>query len=334
MEATRTQIPIVQAMSNQSSRVTEFLLHGFSDIQDLETFHFIIFLVIYLMALVENLLIITLIIYSQHLHKPMYFFLANLAFQDLGSISVSVPKSMANSLMNTKTISYNGCICQVFFLLFFTASHFFLLGIMAYDRYVAICNPLRYETVMNKKACIQMAISVWITGLLYSAAYTGNTFAIEFCSNDINQFFCEIPALFKIACSDSYLITFWVICVGASLAFLYLALIVLSYIQIFRAVLRIPSVQGKQKVFSTCLPHFIVITLYFIGGSFAYLKPTSGSPSTIDLVASMFYCMLPPVMNPLIYSIRNRELKIAFLKCIVNLFAHFLPSYRQQGHGL
>ncbi|XP_061444791.1 olfactory receptor 14A16-like isoform X2 [Rhineura floridana] len=325
--------PNVQAMSNQSSSVTEFLLRGFSDTEELQSLHFIAFLIIYLLALIENLLIITVIIYSHQLHKPMYFFLANLALQDLGSISVSVPKSMANSLMNTKTISYNGCICQVFFFVFFTVSHFFLLGIMAYDRYVAICNPLHYETMMNKKACIQMAISVWITGLLCSAVYTGSTFTIEFCSNDINQFFCEIPELFKIACSDTYLIALCVLYVGASVAFINLILIVYSYVQIFRSVLRIPSTQGKQKAFSTCLPHLIVISLYFVSGTFAYLKPTSMSLSSMDLVVSMFYCMLPPIMNPFIYSIRNRELKMAFWNLTVNLFPHFLANFHWSDDG-
>ncbi|XP_077774414.1 olfactory receptor 14A16-like [Podarcis muralis] len=315
-------------MFNQSSGMVEFLLHGFSDTQEWETFHFITFLVIYLMAVTENLLIITVITCSPQLHKPMYFFLANLALQDLGSISVSVPKSLANSLMNTNTISYNGCICQVSYLLFFSISHFFLLGIMAYDRYIAICNPLHYETVMNKKACVQLVISSWICGLLYSTVYTGSTFTIEFCSNDINMFFCEIPQLFKLACSDSYLIAFWVICVGASLAFTYFALIVYSYVQIFRAVLRIPSAQGKEKAFSTCLPHLIVISVYFASGSFAYLKPASGSLSAMDLVASMFYCMFPPVINPIIYSIRNRQLKSALWKLTAKFFTPiYLPQF-------
>uniref|UniRef100_A0A670JLF6 G-protein coupled receptors family 1 profile domain-containing protein n=1 Tax=Podarcis muralis TaxID=64176 RepID=A0A670JLF6_PODMU len=313
-------------MHNQSSRVTEFVLHAFSDDQKLQTFHFTTFLAIYLMAAIENLFIITVTISSHHLHKPMYFFLSNLALQDLGSISVTVPKSMANSLMKTNTISYNGCICQVFFLVFFTASHIFLLGIMAYDRYVAICNPLQYETVMNGTACIQMAISVWSIGLLYSTIYTGSTFTIEFCTNDINQFFCEIPQLFKIACSDSYIIAFLAVWIGTFVAFIYLTLIVFSYVQIFRVVLKIPSAEGKKKAFSTCLPHLVVISLYFISGSFAYLKPTSRSLSTMDLVASLFYCVLPPLMNPLIYCFRNKELKMAFRKLTANLSTQFLPS--------
>nr|XP_028560217.1 olfactory receptor 14A16-like [Podarcis muralis] len=310
-------------MLNQS-RVNGFLLLGFSEIQELQIFHNIIFVIMYLVAFIENLLIITVIIYSHQLHTPMYFFLANLSFQDFGSISVTVPKSIANSLMKTQAISYSGCVCQVFFLVFFMISHYLLLGIMAYDRYVAICNPLHYETVMNKKACIQMATSVWIGGLFYSAMHTGTTFTVEFCSNVINQFFCEIPQLLKISCFDSYLKEVWVLTFGACLAFIYFALIAFSYVQIFRAVLRIHSSQGKQKVFSTCLPHFIVISLFLVSGTFVYLRPTSGSPSAFDLLVSMFYCMVPPVMNPIIYSIRNRELKMAFWKLLINIFPQFL----------
>ncbi|XP_025031739.1 olfactory receptor 14A2-like [Python bivittatus] len=198
---------------------------------------------------------------------------------------------------------------------------------MAYDRYVAICNPLRYETVLNKKACIRMATSAWVGALFYSAFFAGNVFTVEFCSRIINQFFCEIPQLLKISCSDSYLPVVWAVIVGSCLAFLYFALIVFSYVQIFRAVLQIPSTQRKQKVFSTCLPHLLVICLFVVSGNFAYLRPTSSSPSTSDLLISMFYCVVPPVMNPLIYSMRNKELKMAFWKLILNICTHTLQKY-------
>ncbi|KAM6451726.1 olfactory receptor 14A16-like [Liasis olivaceus] len=313
-------------MENKS-RVNEFLLRGFPDIEELRIVHIVVFLIIYLIALTENLIIITVIVCSHQLHSPMYLFLVNLSLQDLGSVSVTVPKSMMNSLMNTETISYSGCLCQVFFLVFFILSHFFLLGVMAYDRYVAICNPLRYETVLNKKACIQMATSAWMGGLFYSMLYTGNVFTVEFCSRIIHQFFCEIPQLLKISCSDSYLPVVWALIFGSCLAFLCFALIIFSYVQIFRAVLRIPSTQGKQKVFSTCLPHLIVICLFVVSGHFAYLRPTSSSPSTSDLLISLFYCVLPPVMNLLIYSMRNKELKMAFWKLILSIFPHSLQKY-------
>ncbi|XP_062992730.1 olfactory receptor 14A16-like [Elgaria multicarinata webbii] len=310
-------------MTNQS-RVSEFLLRGFSYTPELQVFPTSIFLIIYLVALIENLLIITVIIYSHQLHTPMYFFLANLSFQDLGSISTTAPKSIANSLMNTEAISYSGCACQVFFLVFFMMSHLFLLGGMAYDRYVAICKPLHYEIVMKRKTCIQMATSAWLSGLFYSTLHTGNTFTVQYCSNIVNQFFCEIPQLLKISCSDPFFPEVWTITFGTSLAFINFLLVAFSYIQIFRAVLRIPSTEGKQKAFSTCLPHLIVISLFLVSGTFAYLKPMSNSPSVLDLLLSILYCIVPPVMNPLIYSMRNKELKMAFWKMIVNILPHVL----------
>ncbi|XP_058017558.1 olfactory receptor 14A16-like [Ahaetulla prasina] len=310
-------------MENQS-RVGEFLLHGFPDTEELRIVHTITFLVIYLVALTENLIIITVILCSHQLHSPMYFFLANLSFQDLGSISVTIPKSLLNSLMNTETISYSGCLCQVFFFVFFVMSHFFLLGVMAYDRYVAICNPLHYETILSKTVCIQMATSVWMGGLTYSMLHTGNLFTVKFCSRIINQFFCEIPQLLKISCSDSYVAEEWALTLGSCLAFILFVLIVFSYVRIFKTVLQIPSTQGKEKAFSTCLPHLLVICLFLISGNFAYLKPTSSFPSTSDLLISMFYCVVPPILNPLIYSMRNKELKMAFWKLFFKFFFQYL----------
>ncbi|XP_032092023.1 olfactory receptor 14A16-like [Thamnophis elegans] len=302
-------------MENQS-RIDEFLLRGLPNTKELRIFHVITFLLIYLVALIENLIIITVILYSHQLHTPMYFFLANLSLQDLGSISVTVPKSMLNSLMNTETISYSGCFCQVFFFVFFVMSHLFLLVVMAYDRYVAICNPLYYEMVMNKKVCIQMITSAWMGGLFYSALYIGNLSTVKFCSRIINQFFCEIPQLLKISCFDSYVAEEQALIFGCSIGFILFAVIVCSYVKIFREVLQIPSTQGKQKAFSTCLPHLIVICLFIVSGTFAYVRPTYSFPSTSDLLISLFYSVVPPLINPLIYSIRNHELKMEFWKLI------------------
>ncbi|XP_063158391.1 olfactory receptor 14A16-like [Candoia aspera] len=316
-------------MENQS-RVGEFLLHGFPDTEELRIFHVISFLVIYLVALIENLMITTVILYSHQLHSPMYFFLANLSFQDLGSISATVPKSLLNSLMNTESISYSGCLCQVFFFDFFVISHLFLLVVMAYDRYVAICNPLHYETVMNKRACIQMATSAWMGGLFYSILYTGNLVTLEFCSRIIHQFFCEIPQLLKISCSNSYVGEEQALIFGSFVGFILFVLIVFSYVKIFRAVLQIPSTQGKQKAFSTCLPHLIVICLYMVSASLSYFSPTSTTSSALDPFISIFYCVVPPVMNPLIYSMRNKELKMAFWKLILHISPHPLCKKHSQ----
>ncbi|KAM7150565.1 olfactory receptor 14C36-like [Macrochelys suwanniensis] len=301
-------------MSNQTT-VTEFLLLGFSDVWELQILHFVVFLVIYLAGLMGNFLIITAVALDHRLHTPMYFFLVNLSILDLGSISVTIPKSMANSLMNTRVISDSGC---VFLFLVFTAADLALLTNMAYDRYIAICQPLHYERVMNRRACVQMAASAWITSIVYSALHTWNTFRLPFCqSNVINQFFCEIPQLLKLTCSDSYLSEVGLLAFSVFLGLSCFVFIIVSYVQIFKTVLRIPSEQGPHKAFSTCLPHLTVVSLFISTGFFAYLKPTSMSASGLDLMMGVLYSLVPPVMNPIIYSMRNKELKAALRKLIV-----------------
>ncbi|XP_067391401.1 olfactory receptor 14A16-like [Emydura macquarii macquarii] len=301
-------------MSNQTT-LTEFLLLGFSDVRELQILHFVVFLVLYLASLVGNLLIVTAIALDHHLHTPMYFFLMNLSILDLGSISVIIPKSMVNSLLNTRSISYSGCVAQVFFFLFFASANFALLTIMAYDRYVAICQPLHYEMVMNRGACVQMAASAWISGILNSALHTGNTFTISFCGgNMVDQFFCEVPQLLKLACSDSYLSEVGVIVFSVCLVFSCFVFIIVSYVQIFTTVLRIPCEQGRQKAFSTCLPHLTVVSLLLCTSFFAHLKPTSSSATDLNLLVAVLYSVLPPMMNPIIYSMRNKEIHGAVSK--------------------
>ncbi|XP_044840292.1 olfactory receptor 14A16-like [Mauremys mutica] len=303
-------------MSNQTT-VTEFLILGFSDIWELQILYFIVFLVLYLISLLGNLLIIIAIALNRHLHNPMYFFLINLSILDFGYISVTIPKSMVNSLMNTSLISYYGCVAQVFFYIFFASANFALLTIMAYDRYIAICQPLHYEMVMNRRACVQMAASAWISGILCSALHTGNTFAISFCGgNMVDQFFCEIPQLLHLACSDSYLGEVVVISLFMLLSLICFAFIIVSYVQIFKTVLRIPSQEGRHKAFSTCLPHLIVVSLFLFTGTFAFLKPTSNSASDLNPLVAVLYSIMPPMMNPIIYSMRNKEMKGALSKLI------------------
>ncbi|KAM6448993.1 olfactory receptor 14A16-like [Liasis olivaceus] len=296
------------------SDFTTFLLLGFSDQFEQNTLYFTLFLVIYLAALIANLLIISAVSFHHHLHTPMYFFLVNLSVVDLGSISVTIPKAMMNSFLSTREISYAGCITQVFSLFFFLISDLFLLTAMAYDRYIAICDPLHYETIMDVKACLQLAAIAWITGLLYSALHTCSTFAVTFCSNVLNQFFCEIPQLLKVSCDNSYLIEVGVILFSACIVFACFGFIIVSYVQIFKSVLRIPSSQRRNKAFSTCFPHLLVVSLFISTGSIAYLKPTSDSPSDVDLVITVLYSVIPPLMNPIIYTMRNRDIKIALWK--------------------
>ncbi|XP_061447830.1 olfactory receptor 14A16-like [Rhineura floridana] len=304
-----------QSIINQSFH-SEFLLLEFSEVRELQILHFFGFLVYYLTTVTGNLLIISAVASDYRLHTPMYFFLMNLAMQDLGQVSVIIPKSMANSLMNTRHISYSGCVAQVLFFVFCITSDLSLLTVMAYDRYVAICNQLQYEMLMNKQVCIQMIASVWITGFLYGVLNTGGTFAPPFCSNIVNQFFCEIPQLLKLVCSDLNLIEIGVVVLGAAYASSCFIFIIITYVHIFTSVLRIPSTEGKQKAFSTCLPHLTVVSIFLTTSVFTYLKPTSNSPSHLDLVFSMIYSMVPPLINPIIYSMRNKEIKFALSKLL------------------
>ncbi|XP_068779254.1 olfactory receptor 14A16-like [Struthio camelus] len=303
-------------MSNSSS-FNKFLLLAFTDTREMQLLHFSLFLSVYLAALLGNGLIIIAIVCDHHLHTPMYFFLLNLSLLDLGSISTTVPKSMANSLWDTRAISYAGCAAQVFFLFFLCSGECFLLTVMAYDRFVAICRPLHYGTLLGSRACVKMAAAAWGTGFLYALLHTANTFSIPLCEgNVVEQFFCEIPQILKLSCSDSYLREVEVLVVSLCLVFGCFVFIVLSYVQIFTVVLRIPSEQGRHKAFSMCLPHLAVVSLFVSTGMFAYLKPPSMSSPALDLVVAVVYAVVPPAVNPLIYSMRNKELKDALRKLL------------------
>uniref|UniRef100_A0A8V0X4H7 Olfactory receptor n=1 Tax=Gallus gallus TaxID=9031 RepID=A0A8V0X4H7_CHICK len=245
-----------------SSSISEFLLLALADTRQLQLLHFWLLLGIYLAALLGNGLISTAVACDHRLHTPMYFFLLNLALLDLGCISTTLPKAMANALWGTRAISYTGCAAQVFFFLFFLSAEYSLLSIMSYDRYVAICKPLHYGTLLGSRACATMAAAAWGSGLLYSLLHTANTFSLPLCQgNAVDQFFCEIPQILKLSCSDAYLREAGLIMAGVLVFFGCFVFIVVSYVQIFRAVLRMPSEQGRHKAFSTCLPHLAVISL-------------------------------------------------------------------------
>ncbi|XP_009465005.1 PREDICTED: olfactory receptor 14A16-like [Nipponia nippon] len=301
-------------MSNTSS-ITQFLLLPFADTQELQLLHFCLFLAIYLAALLGNGLIITAIACDHHLHTPMYFFLLNLSLTELGSISTTLPKAMANSLWDTRAISYLGCAAQVFFFFFFVTAEFCLLTVMAYDRYVAICKPLHYGTLLGSRACVHVAAAAWGSAFLNAVLHTANTFSLPLCQgNAVDQFFCEVPQILKLSCSDAYLREAGLLVISICLFCVCFVFIAVSYVQIFRAVLRIPSEQGRHKTFSTCLPHLVVVSLFVSTAMFAYLKPSSISSPALDVVMAVLYSVFPPAVNPLIYSMRNKELKDSLWK--------------------
>uniref|UniRef100_A0A8C5IUJ0 Olfactory receptor n=1 Tax=Junco hyemalis TaxID=40217 RepID=A0A8C5IUJ0_JUNHY len=307
-------------MSNSSS-ISHFLLLALADTQQLQLLHFCLLLGISLAALLGNGLIISAVACSHHLHTPMFFFLLSLALTDLGSICTTVPKAMHNSLWDTRNISYTGCAAQVFFFLFFLSAEYFLLTVMCYDRYVSICKPLHYGTLLGSRACAHMAAAAWASGFLNALMHTVNTFSLPLChGNALGQFFCEVPQILKLSCSKSYVRELGLLAVSVCLAFGCFVFIVFSYVQMFRAVMRIPSERGRHKAFSTCLPHLAVVSLFLSASVFAHLKPPSISSPSMDLSVSVLYSVVSPALNPLIYSLRNQELKAAVWRLMTGWF--------------
>ncbi|XP_071310573.1 olfactory receptor 14J1-like [Agelaius tricolor] len=310
-------------MSNSSS-IRHFLLLALADTRQLQLLHFCLLLGISLAALLGNGLIISAVACGHHLHTPMFFFLLNLALTDLGSICTTVPKAMHNSLWDTRNISYTACSAQLFFFAFFISAELSLLTIMCYDRYMSICKPLHYGTLLGSRACAHMAAAAWASAFLNALMHTANTFSLPLChGNAVGQFFCEIPQILKISCSHSKLRELGLIVVSLCLSCGCFVFIVFSYVQIFRAVLRIPSEQGRHKAFSTCLPHLAVLSLFLSTAAFANLKPPSMSSPSLDLALSVLYSVVPPALNPLIYSLRNQELKAAVRRLMTGCFQKY-----------
>ncbi|XP_031817647.1 olfactory receptor 14C36-like [Sarcophilus harrisii] len=301
-------------MSNLTNSVTEFVLMAFSDTRELQILYSLIFFLTYSAGLMGNLLIVIITTMDRRLHTPMYFFIRNLSIVDACFISVTVPSASINSLMNNRVISVTGCATQIFLVIFTAYVEFTLLTVMARDRYVAICQPLLYPVIMNPRACMQMTLTCLFTGLLYAGLHTGLTFQLSFCnSNVIHQFFCDIPSLLKISCSETFynigslLASALVVGVGC------FVFITASYIRIFSTVLRFPVKEDQRKAFSTCVPHIIVVCLFLVSMSYVYLQPPSDSGSIKDIILSIFYSIIPPLLNPIVYSLRNKQIKEAII---------------------
>uniref|UniRef100_F6RHL2 Olfactory receptor n=1 Tax=Ornithorhynchus anatinus TaxID=9258 RepID=F6RHL2_ORNAN len=296
---------------------TRFLLLGFSDVRELQLVHATLFFLVYLVALAGNLLIVAITTLNRRLYTPMYFFLKHLSVLDLCYISVTVPKSIADSLMGNSSISFWECVFQVFSFAILANAEMAFLTVMSFDRYVAICLPLRYEVLLRRRVCQRLAVAAWFSGGLCAILHVANTFSLPFCgSRTIRQFFCDVPQLLKLACPEGILGEVVVSGILASLASLCFIAILLSYAHIFSTVLRMASAEGRAKAFSTCLPHLGVATLFLSTSGFEYLKPTVDSASALDLGISVFYTVVPPTLNPVIYSLRNREMKAAMARVL------------------
>ncbi|XP_036916319.1 olfactory receptor 5B12-like [Sturnira hondurensis] len=300
-----------------TTQVTEFILVGLTDDLELQVPLFIIFFLIYLITLLGNLGIIMLILLDPRLHTPMYFFLSNLSLVDFGYSSAVTPKVMAAFLTGEKIIPYNACATQFFFFVAFITVENFLLASMAYDRYAAVCKPLHYTTTMTTGVCVHLVIGSYVCGFLNASIHTGNIFRLSFCrSKVVDHFFCDAPPLLALSCSDNY-ITEMVIFLVVGFNDLFSVLVILiSYLFIFITIMRMHSSEGRQKAFSTCASHLTAVSIFYGTGTFMYLQPSSSHSMHTDKIASVFYTMVIPMLNPLVYSLRNKEVKSAFKKAV------------------
>ncbi|PNJ75396.1 olfactory receptor 8B2 [Pongo abelii] len=306
-------------VSPNNSLVTEFILAGLTDHPEFRQPLFLLFLVIYIVTMVGNLGLITLISQNSHLHTPMYYFLFNLSFIDLCYSSVFTPKMLMNFVSKKNIISYVGCMTQLFFFLFFVISECYMLTSMAYDRYVAICNPLLYKVTMSHQVCSMLTFAAYIMGLAGATAHTGCMLRLTFCSaNIINHYLCDILPLLQLSCTSTYVNEVVVLIVVGFNITVPSFIILISYVFIVTSILHIKSTQGRSKAFSTCSSHVIALSLFFGSAAFMYLKYSSGSVEQ-GKVSSVFYTNVVPMLNPLIYSLRNKDLKVALRKALIKI---------------
>ncbi|XP_027279710.1 olfactory receptor 1361 isoform X2 [Cricetulus griseus] len=303
--------------TNQSM-VSEFLLLGLSrQPQQHQQLLFLLFLIMYLVTVLGNLLIILAIGTDSHLHTPMYFFLSNLSFVDVCFSSTSVPKVLANHILRNQAISFSGCLTQLYFLCVFADMDNFLLAVMAYDRYVAICHPLHYATKMTHQLCVLLVVGSWVVASLNALLHTLLMAGLSFCAdNIIPHFFCDIIPLLKLSCSDTHLNELMILTEGVLIMVTPFVCILISYIHITSAVLRVSSTSGRWKAFSTCSSHLAVVCLFYGTIISLYFNPSSSHSAGSDMAAAMMYTVVTPMLNPFIYSLRNRDLKGALRKVL------------------
>ncbi|XP_075782186.1 olfactory receptor 5J3-like [Pelodiscus sinensis] len=299
------------------TQITEFVLNGFTNHPDFQGLLFMVFLVIYVITLLGNLGMIALVRIEPRLHTPMYYFLSNLAFVDLCYSSVVAPKMLADLLAERKAISYTACATQLCVFCMLIVTECFLLAAMAYDRYVAICHPLIYRVVMCPRLCVQLMAGSFLVGCVNSVVQTTGMLTLTFCgSNVIDLFFCDISPLLSLANSDSSVNHTVLLAVAYLTGVLSGLVVLISYIFILNAILQIRSTEGRLKAFSTCASHLTAVTIFYGTGLFIYLQPSTKYSRDQDKVVSVFYTVVTPMLNPLIYSLRNKEVKAALRRAI------------------
>ncbi|XP_071473150.1 olfactory receptor 5B17-like [Marmota flaviventris] len=295
-----------------NTEVREFILLGLTSAPQLQLPLFILFTLIYLITLVGNLGMITLILLDSRLHTPMYFFLSNLSLVDFCSSSAVTPKVMAGLLMEDKVISYNACAAQMFFFALFATVENYLLTTMAYDRYAAVCQPLHYPTTVTNTVCTRLTIGCYAIGLLNASMQIGDTFCLSFCmTNVVHHFFCDIPAVMTLTCSDKHVAELVLVLMATFNVIFALLVILISYLFIFITILKMHSGKGYQKALSTCASHLITVSTFYGTVILMYIQPISSHSMDTDKFTSVFYTIVIPMLNPVVYSLRNKEVKSA-----------------------
>ncbi|XP_037654616.1 olfactory receptor 13F1-like [Choloepus didactylus] len=298
--------------------VTGFVFLGFSNHPKVEILLFVLSLLMYLITFLGNIILISISILDSHLHTPMYFFLSNLSFLDIWYTSSALTPMLINFVSGTNTISFSGCAAQMYISLAMGSTECVLLSMMAYDRYVAICHPLRYSIIMNRRVCLQMAVGSWVTGCLTALVESASVLQLSLCGNSIiNHFICEILTILKLVCGDTSMAQLIMLVISVLLLPMPMLLICVSYAFILSNILRISSAGGRGKTFSTCAAHLIVVVLFYGTALSMYLKPSAVDSQEIDKFMTLVYTGLTPMLNPIIYSLRNKEVKVALKKSLI-----------------
>ncbi|XP_055455869.1 olfactory receptor 2G3-like [Psammomys obesus] len=297
--------------------VSEFVFLGLSSDPKIQLVLFFVFLLFYVLSVVGNIIIITIIQIEPRLHTPMYFFLTNLSFLDVCYTSTNVPQMLSNMVGRKKTIPFASCATQMYFSLSFGMIECVLLGVMAYDRYVAICHPLHYTVIMDPNTCVQLAAISWSSSFLSSMVINVLTLSLPYCGpNVLDHFFCEVPSVLRLACTDTSLTELVVFVFSIIIVFIPFLLIIVSYARILLSVLRMRSASGRHKALSTCASHLTVVTLFYGTAIFMYMRPQSKSSRAGGKVIAVFYTVVTPMLNPLIYSLRNQDVKGSLRRAI------------------
>ncbi|XP_049731668.1 olfactory receptor 10J1-like [Elephas maximus indicus] len=308
-------------ISENHTMVTEFVFQGFSSFHEHQLTLFVVFLVLYILTLAGNVIIVIIVSLDRHLHTPMYFFLSMLSASETMYTLIIIPRMLFNLIGLSQPVSLAGCATQMFFFITLAINNCFLITAMGYDRYVAICNPLRYSIIMNKKICVQLVWGACSIGLIVAMTQVLSVFRLPFCSTKVAHFFCDIQPVMKLSCTDTTFNEILTLIISVLVILVPMGLVFISYILIISTILKIASAEGRKKAFATCASHITVVIVHYGCASIAYLKPKSENTRDQDQLISVTYTVITPLLNPVVYTLRNKEVKDALCRSIGRKFS-------------